>query len=106
VHRLVCSAELSLANAARFARALTRLDVPADGIALAREPFLAIRRRDPRGVAAAGERVLEWIRTSSIEGDARVVMHRFATSVGDYAEVIQILKSQRFDRTERRVDDD
>lgn len=106
VHRLVFSAELSLANAARFARALTRLDVPADGIALAREPFLAIRRRDPRGVAAAGERVLEWIRTSSIEGDARVVMHRFATSVGDYAEVIQILKSQRFDRTERRVDDD
>jgi hypothetical protein len=106
LHRLVFSAELSLANAARFARAMTRLDIPAEALVLAREPFLAIRQRDPRLTARAGERVREWIRASGLTGDARVVMHRFATSVGDYAEVIELLKNQRFERGDRRVDDD
>lgn len=106
LHRLVFGAELSLANAARFARAMTRLGIPDEGLALAREPFLAIRRRDPQGTADAGERVREWIRSSALSGDARVVMHRFATSVSDYAEVIQVLAGQRFGRRDRRVDDD
>lgn len=103
LHRLVFTAELSLANAARFARAMTRLDVPAEALALARDPFLAIARRDAAGVEKAGERLAEWIRASGIEGDARVVLHRFVTSVSDFARVIHVLKNQRFEHTARPV---
>ena len=112
LHRLVFSAELSLTNAARFARAMANLEFPDEGIALAREPFLAIRNRDPQGAATASEKMRAWIGGAELAEDARVVAHRFVTSVIGYADAIGALQGQHFAsymkhvRDERRVPDD
>ncbi|WP_105566923.1 FUSC family protein [Microbacterium halophytorum] len=91
LHAQVFAAEVSLANAARFARTVAPMGLPDDAGALARRAMAAIGGRDADGVSAAAEDLRGWLadpgNRAGIDETTAVVLHRFASSVSDYADV-------------------
>lgn len=100
LHSHIFSAELSLANAARFARTIVTLEVPDEALELVREAMRRVRAREPERLEQAGRRLRAWLSDADNREragiDATVVLHRYATSVLDYGEVEGELRAHRF----------
>ncbi|MCF8587652.1 FUSC family protein [Gordonia liuliyuniae] len=107
IHRHVFAAELALANAARFARSIAVSDTPDSVTRLVRDSMVAIEHRAPEPVDRIGRTLREALRDdeirSGIDDDVLVVLHRFATSVIDYARVLAAISRQRFESYLKRV---
>ncbi|SNQ48817.1 conserved membrane hypothetical protein [Frankia canadensis] len=92
LHQRLFDVELALTNVARFAQAMTRLDLPADQLAAARGALRGIVDRDQAAADAQARALLDLLRTADVDVDADavadardrtavVVAHRFAGSV-------------------------
>ena len=94
LHQRLFDIELALTNIARFAQALTRLDLPPDQRFEARSALLSIARRDTEGARAhaTGLNRLLRERGSLVPGGdspRNVIAHRFAGSVTAFADAIE-----------------
>ncbi|MFV0533952.1 MAG: FUSC family protein [Cumulibacter sp.] len=105
LHEQLFTAELSLANAARFARALSTTDAPDSAIGHMRDAMLAIRARNTVRIATVGRGLRTWLKDTDVQLDEseRVILHRFATSVIDYATVLAKVSGQRFEPYPHRL---
>lgn len=100
LHQRVFDSELTLTNTARFAERLSDPRVPADVRALARKALVAIRDRDPESATAAAGEIRARIKAAPVDGGdgarldqtARIVVHRFTTSVIGQAEVMRMIR--------------
>ncbi len=93
LHQRLFDAEQALTNIARFAQAMSRLDLPATQRSEARLALLDIVHRDAKGARTHAANLLELVRSSepgpAEEGRVAVVVaHRFAGSVIALAEAM------------------
>ena len=101
LHQHVFAAELALANASRFARAIAVADTPDSVRTLVRDAMVAVVQRAPEPVDRIGRALRELLRqddtSAQIDDDTLLVLHRFATSVIAYAQVLAAINRQRFE---------
>jgi uncharacterized membrane protein YgaE (UPF0421/DUF939 family) len=97
LHQRLFDAEVGLGNVARFALEIARRDYPAQVNALVSDALGGIRDADLAAVldAVAGIRGLLEDRAEERTGltaDGRVLLHRFATSVADFAVALRAFR--------------
>jgi uncharacterized membrane protein YccC len=93
LHQRLFDVELALTNIARFAQAITRLDLPADQRVEARSALLALARRDTEEARSHASNLNRLLRDGGSlppgEDSTRIVIaHRFAGSVTAFADAI------------------
>ena len=97
LHQRLFDAEVGLGNVARFAMVIADGDYPAPVTALVSDALAGIRDADFAAVldaTAAVRRILEDrdVERSGLTPDGRVVLHRFATSVADFAVALRAFR--------------
>ncbi|RNI24422.1 FUSC family protein [Flexivirga caeni] len=96
VHQFVFDAEQTLANMARFAGTLGRSGLSRGSRGLVRTSLMAVGDHDPQTARHAATRLIEELRDVAVrppadenERNRRVIVHRFATSVLDWADLAE-----------------
>src|SRR5580704_13372402 len=97
LHQRLFDAEVGLGNVARFAMVIADGDYPAPVTGLVSDALAGIRDADFAAVlnaTAALRRILEDrdVERSGLTPDGRVVLHRFATSVADFAVALRAFR--------------
>jgi len=97
LHQRLFDAEVSLGNVARFALVIADGDYPAHVTALAGSALAGIRDADFGAVLDAAAAIRELLDNHDVERsrltpDARVILHRFATSVADFAVALRAFR--------------
>jgi uncharacterized membrane protein YgaE (UPF0421/DUF939 family) len=98
LHQRLFDAEVGLGNVARFAMAIADGEYPAPVTALVSEALAGIRDADFGAVLDATAAIRELLENHDSERtgltpDGRVVLHRFATSVSDFAVALRAFRS-------------
>jgi len=108
LHRTIFSAELSLANAARFARVVAAGDVghaPGWAVARLRAVMVAVRERSPRRIEAAATALGAWLddpeRREDLGPELLTVLQRFVASAAAYAGALTVLQRYGYRGTRR-----
>ncbi len=98
LHQRLFDAEVGLGNVARFAMVIADGEYPAPVTALVSEALAGIRDADFGAVLDATAAIRELLENHDSERtgltpDGRVVLHRFATSVSDFAVALRAFRS-------------
>ena len=98
LHQRLFDAEVGLGNVARFAMVIADGEYPAPVTALVSEALGGIRDADFSAVLDATAAIRELLENHDLERtgltpDGRVVLHRFATSVSDFAVALRAFRS-------------
>lgn len=96
LHQVVFDAEQALSNMARFAGTLGRSGLSRGNRALVRTSLMAVGHHDPQTARHSATRMLDQLREHASrppagdeERNRRVILHRFATSVLDWADIAE-----------------
>src|SRR5580693_6503633 len=97
LHQRLFDAEVGLGNVARFAMVIADGEYPAPATTLVSEALGGIRDADFSAVLDATAAIRELLENHDSERtgltpDGRVVLHRFATSVGDFAVALRAFR--------------
>lgn len=98
LHQVVFDAEQALSNMARFAGTLGHSGLSRGNRALVRTSLMAVGHHDPQTARHSATRMLDQLREHAArppagdeERNRRVILHRFATSVVDWADIAEHL---------------
>jgi hypothetical protein len=104
LHQNLFDAELALTNTARFAEQLATFPLPNDMRSTIRTALLAVGERDVLQLRLAGHELLGQLRGLPVEDDrtgldrtARIVVHRFASSVLGLADAVEAWRGPQRD---------
>jgi uncharacterized membrane protein YgaE (UPF0421/DUF939 family) len=98
LHQRLFDAEVGLSNVARFAMALAARSLPASVTTPAGRALQHVRDADFPGAAAAAEAIQPLLDTPRLTDTDRILLHRFATSLTEFAAAIEKFRQDPADQ--------